>query len=68
MFTDEQLEEAQLIADGLLDGNPAVLRGLAEEVARMVEERDLDSIPGLMAVIVCLLPHAVQSRLRFGEN
>ena len=68
MFTDEQLEEAQLIADGLLDGNPAVLRGLAEEVARMVEERDLDSIPGLMAVIACLLPHAVQSRLRFGES
>ena len=68
MFTDEQLEEAQLIADGLLDGNPAILRGLAEEVARMVEERDFESIPGLMAVIVCLLPHEVQSRLRFGEN
>ena len=34
----------------------------------MIEERDLESIPSVMAVFVCLLPHEVQSRIRFGEN
>ena len=34
----------------------------------MVNERDHKGIPGIMAIIMCLLPPAVQSRLRFGEN
>ena len=65
---DEELEEAQPIADAFLNGNPIVARGSAEELARVIKERDLESIPNVMAVIACLPPLAAQSRVRFGEN
>jgi hypothetical protein len=68
MFTDEELEEAQIIADGLLDGDPEVFQGVAQELARMIKEKDLESVPAVMAVFACLLPHEVQSRIRFGVS
>jgi hypothetical protein len=68
MITDEELREAQMIADGLLDGDPAVFQGVADELARMIKQKDFDSITSVMAVITCLLPHEVQSRIRFGVS
>ena len=68
MFTDEELNEVKVLVDGLLDGNRGVYHGVEEELARMIDERDHQGIPGIMAIIVSLLPPEAQSRLRFGAS
>jgi hypothetical protein len=50
MFTDEQLEEGELIAEDLRQGSPIVFTSLAEQFQRMVDERDRDTVPRVMAV------------------
>ena len=68
MFTDEELSEVKVLVDGLLDGNLGVYQAVLEELARMIDERDHQGIPGIMAIIVSLLPPGAQSRLRFGAS
>jgi hypothetical protein len=64
MFTDEQLEDAQIIAEDLRQGSPIVFNSLTEVFQRMVDER----IPRVMALIMCLLPAEAQTRIRFGAH
>jgi hypothetical protein len=68
MFTEEELNEVKTLVDGLLDGNRGVYHGVQEELSRMIDERDHQAIPGIMAIIVSLLPPEAQSRLRFGAS
>jgi hypothetical protein len=68
MFTDEQLEDAQIIAEDLRQGNTLVFNSLAVLYQQMVEEHDRDTVPRVMALIMCLLPAEAQARIRFGPN
>jgi hypothetical protein len=68
MFTDEQLEDAQIIAEDLRQGSPIVFNSLAELFQRMMDERDRDTVPRVMALIMCLLPAEAQTRIRFGAH
>jgi hypothetical protein len=68
MFTDEQLEDAQIIAEDLRQGSQIVFNSQAELFQRMVDERDGDTIPRVMALIMCLLPGEAQTRIRFGAH
>ena len=77
MFTDELLEDAQIIAEDLRQGSPIVFNSLAGTFSgwrmadggwRMADERDRETVPRVMALIMCLLPAEAQARIRFGAN
>jgi hypothetical protein len=51
MFTDEQLEEAKIIAEDLRQGNAIMFNGLADLFQQMVDERNRETVPRVMALI-----------------
>jgi hypothetical protein len=68
MFTDEQLEDAKIIAEDLRQGNAIMFNSLADLFQQMVDERNRETVPRIMALIICLLPAEAQTRIRFGPN
>ena len=68
MFTDQDWDEASVIAASLKEGNSDVFKELAIQLQRMVQDRDLDTVPHVLAVIVSLLPPEAQTRIRFGPH